>query len=215
LNAIGIFGGTFDPIHIGHLRTCVELREYLQLEEMHMIPCARPAHREQPGISAIHRLAMLCRAIEGEPGLRADDRELRRKGLSYTVDTLQELRHEKGDDCPLYLCVGMDSLANLDSWQRWQELTAFAHLVVVARPGWQLPKTGPVANWLEDKLAADMPLLKQTPAGLVLIREMTLLPVSSTKLRQDLTAGHSVRYLVPDAALDYINQHHLYQKDVP
>lgn len=210
MNAVGIFGGTFDPVHIGHLRSCVELREYLGLEQIHLLPNARPPHRRAPEVTAEHRLAMLNLAIAEEPGLVADDRELRREGLSYTVDTLRELRQELGSDTSLSLCIGMDSLVNLASWYRWRELTDFAHLVVVARPGWQTPESGPVAEWLSNKLLNDAGYLKAEPSGRVLVREMTLLPISSTQVRSHLAAGRSVRYLVPDPVLDYIHQHHLY-----
>lgn len=210
MSAVGIFGGTFNPVHIGHLRSCVELRECLGLEQIHLIPSARPPHRQAPEVTAEHRLAMLDLAIGEEPGLIADDRELRREGLSYTVDTLQELRQELGGDTSLSMCIGMDSLVNLASWHRWRDLTDFAHLVVVARPGWQTPDAGPVAEWLRDKLLNDTECLKAEPSGRVLVREMTLLPISSTEVRSDLAAGRSVRYLVPDPVLDYIHQHRLY-----
>lgn len=210
-----MFGGTFDPVHIGHLRTCVELREYLNVQQIHMIPCARPPHREQPTVSAEHRLAMLRLAIDAEPGLLADDRELRRQGLSYTVATLEELRGEIGEDAPLYLCVGMDSLVNLDSWHRWRDIVELAHLVVVARPGWHLPTSGLVADWVQDKVVSDVTSLSAAPCGRIMIREMTLLPVSSSALRENLIRGRSVRYLAPDEVLNYINQHQLYQQGSP
>ncbi len=210
-----MFGGTFDPVHIGHLRTCVELRDYLNVQQMHIVPCARPPHREQPAVSAEHRLAMLRLAIDAEPGLLADDRELRRQGLSYTVETLQGLRSEIGQDAPLYLCVGMDSLVNLDSWYRWRDIVELAHLVVVARPGWHLPTSGSVADWLQGKLVSDATSLGATPCGRVLIRAMTLLPVSSSMLRASLIQRRSVRYLVPDQVLNYIHQHQLYRQGSP
>ena len=122
LNTVGIFGGTFNPVHIGHLRICVELREYLGLQTMHLIPSARPPHREAPQVSAEHRLAMLRLATQREAGLAVDDRELRRQGLSYTVETLQDLRDELGEDTSLTMCLGMDALVNLASWHRWQDL---------------------------------------------------------------------------------------------
>ena len=177
-----------------------------------MMPCARPPHRDSPDVSAEHRLAMLQLAIKDEPGLLADDRELRREGLSYTVDTLQALRRELGGTTSLTLCIGMDSLVNLASWHRWQALTDFAHLVVVARPGWQAPDNGPVARWLKDRQAMDMAALNEAPSGRVLVKAMTLLPVSSTELRQGLVEGKSMRYLVPDAVLTYIKEHNLYAK---
>jgi len=216
LKAVGIFGGTFDPVHIGHLRTAVELCEHLGLDELHLMPSARPPHREQPGVSAEHRLAMLRLAIASElpfDGLLADDRELRREGLSYTVETLAQLRDELGSDVALCLCIGMDSLVNLHSWQRWQELSDYAHIVVAARPGWHLPETGPVAEWLAGRCTDDPQLLSQSPSGCVLVEAMTLLPVSATQIREDLAASSSVRYLVPDAVIQYIHQHGLYKQE--
>lgn len=216
MKAVGIFGGTFDPVHIGHLRTAVELREHLGLDELRLMPSARPPHREQPGVSAEHRLAMLQLAIGKEnlaAGLLADDRELRREGLSYTVETLAQLRVELGDNVALCLCIGMDSLVNLHTWQRWQALSDYAHIVVAARPGWHLPETGPVAQWLAGRCTDDPKLLSKSPSGRVLVEAMTLLPVSATQIREDLAAGSSVRYLVPDAVIQYIHQHGLYKQE--
>jgi nicotinate-nucleotide adenylyltransferase len=210
-DAVGVFGGTFDPVHIGHLRTALELREALRLHRMLLIPSARPPHREQPGVSADDRLAMLVAAIGDEPGLVADDRELRRSGPSYTIDTLAELRTELGPAATLCLCVGMDSLVTLATWRRWRELTDFAHLVVAARPGWELPSQGEVADWLRERRSGAVARLHDRPAGLVLIQALTLLPVSATRLRTDLAAGRSARYLVPDGALAHIRARGLYR----
>ncbi len=206
-----MFGGTFDPVHIGHLRTALELRARLQLAEMRLIPAARPPHREPPGVTAAHRLAMLRLAIAGEAGLVADDRELRRQGPSYTIDTLSELRQELGGDIGLCLCMGMDALVELTTWHRWRELTATAHLVVAARPGWHLPTRGAVADWLVGRVTDDPARLQDTSGGWVLVAEMTLLPVAATRIRADLASGRSVRYLVPDAVIDYARSHHLYR----
>lgn len=220
LKGIGIFGGTFDPIHIGHLRTAVELRKALCLSEMRLIPSATPPHREQPESSAEHRLAMLklalgrtsenCNLELREPGLIADDRELRRDGFSYTIDTLKELRAETGPETPLYLCIGMDSLIDLNQWHQWNELTDIAHIIVAARPGWHLPKSGEVLEFVRAHQATNKEQLQKTPAGKILIMEMTLLPISATGIRQALKRGESIRYLVPDSVIDYITQHQLY-----
>ena len=164
---------------------------------------------------------MLRLAIDGErqgngfvaSGLVADDRELRREGLSYTVATLAQLRGDLGSDVALCLCIGMDSLVNLHTWQRWRELSDYAHIVVAARPGWQLPEVGPVAEWLAGRCTNDPQLLSQSPSGCVLVEAMTLLPVSATQIREDLAAGSSVRYLVPDAVIQYIHQHGLYKQE--
>jgi nicotinate-nucleotide adenylyltransferase len=213
LDAIGLFGGTFDPVHIGHLRTAVELREALGLGRVLLVPSAQPPHRSPPRASAAQRFAMLAAAIGDEPGLVADDRELRRPGPSYTIDTLAELRAELGAEVALCLCLGMDALAGLASWHRWREFTDLAHLVVVARPGWQAPESGPVAEWLAPRWVEEPAALRATAQGRALIRELTLLPVSSSALREDLAAGRSVRYLVPDPALAYLREHQLYTAD--
>lgn len=208
--AIGLFGGTFNPIHIGHLRTALEIRERLGFDEIRLLPSAQPPHRDEPQVSAEHRAAMVARAIEGEPGLLLDDRELRRAGPSWTLETLREVRQELGANVSLSFCVGMDSLVNLSSWHRWQELTDWAHLVVAARPGWQMPTEGEVAEWLLARQSDDARMVRQQSHGLVLVTELTLLPVAATELRQRLRAGCSVRYLTPDSVVNYIEEHRLY-----
>jgi nicotinate-nucleotide adenylyltransferase len=215
LPAVGLFGGTFDPVHIGHLRTAVELREQLGLQRVLLVPSARPPHRAPPRASAADRFAMLAAAIGDEPGLVADDRELRRPGPSYTIDTLIELRAELGPAAILCLCVGMDALSGLAGWRRWREFTDFAHLVVAARPGWQAPASGPIAEWLAARRVEDPRQLHCAPQGRVLILELTLLPVSSSRIRADLAAGRSVRYLVPDGALARLRERGLYAASTP
>ena len=207
---IGLFGGTFDPVHIGHLRTALELKNALHLAEMRLIPSARPPHRTQPETSVEHRLAMLKLGVDSEPGLVADDRELLRKGPSYTLDTLAEIRAEVGPDITLCLCIGMDSLINLNQWHRWRELTNYAHIVTAARPGWHLPKEGEVLTFARNHRAHEAAELQAMPAGKLLIVEMTMLPISATGIRQALQRGESIRYLVPDGIINYINQNQLY-----
>lgn len=210
LSGIGLFGGTFDPVHIGHLRTALELKQALGLAQMRLLPSAQPPHRAQPMASAEHRLALLKCGVDAEPGLAVDDRELRREGPSYTLDTLAGIRAEIGADTPLCLCIGMDSLVNLNQWHRWQELTDYAHIVAAARPGWHLPNAGAVLEFVRRHRAHDIAELQATPAGKLLIVEMTLLPISATGIRQALQRGESIRYLVPDGVIDYINQNQLY-----
>ncbi|MCK9564270.1 MAG: nicotinate-nucleotide adenylyltransferase [Bacteroidales bacterium] len=210
--AIGIFGGTFDPIHIGHLRTALELREHLRLDAMHLMPCGDPVHRNIPLTSASQRLAMVRLAVAGEPGLVADDREIVRGGASYTIETLREMRREQGAEQPLCLCIGMDSLLSLASWKHWRELSDHAHVVVAARPGWQPPREGEVAQWVAQRRTTDPAVLRTRPAGAVYITAMTLLPVAATSLRAAIAAGHSIRYLTPDAVVDYIHTYQLYQR---
>ncbi len=157
---------------------------------------------------------MLAAAVDDEPGLAADDRELRRSGPSYTIDTLIDLRAEFGAEAPLCLCLGMDALIHLASWRRWRELTEFAHLVVAARPGWQAPTGGAVAEWLAERWVQCPQALQEAPCGRALALSLTLLPVSATRLREDLACGRSVRYLIPDAALRYLHSHQLYRSPV-
>lgn len=208
--AIGIFGGTFDPIHIGHLRTGLELREHIGLDELRFIPCGDPPHRDAPLTPARHRLAMTVLALDGEPGLRADDCEVARPGLSYTADTLADIRAGLGEHTPLCLCIGMDSLVHINRWHRWRELAQLAHIVVAARPGWSVPRQGEVADWLDHRQVATPAALTREPAGHLYVAEMTLLPVSATGMRQALASGYSIRYLTPDSVIDYIADNGLY-----
>ncbi|MEZ5529499.1 MAG: nicotinate-nucleotide adenylyltransferase [Porticoccaceae bacterium] len=211
-SGIGLFGGTFDPVHIGHLRTALELKAALNLAEMRLVPSAHPPHRAQPQTSAAHRLAMLEKGINGEPGLTVDDRELHRAGPSYTIDTLAEIRAEIGPDTPLCLCIGMDSLVTMNQWHRWGEITDYAHELVAARPCWHLPREGEDLHIVRSHRAHGAEEPCQSAAGRLLIAEMTLLPISATGIRQALDRGESIRYLVPDGVIEYINKHKLYNR---
>ncbi|MGS2722723.1 nicotinate-nucleotide adenylyltransferase [Porticoccus sp. GXU_MW_L64] len=214
--AVGVFGGTFNPVHIGHLRSALDIRQHVQLDDMRLMPCALPPHREAPQVAAQHRLAMLQLAVAGEPGLQVDDRELRRAAdngnnrPSYTIDSVVELRAELGPQAVICLCVGMDSLLSLDTWHRWRELLDFVHLVVVARPGWAEPQSGDVAEWLCQHRVENVAQLHRQPSGKVWLEALALLPVSATEIRSALAVGQSVRYLLPDAVIGYINKYRLY-----
>ncbi len=202
---IGIFGGTFNPIHHGHLRSALELKQSLALDQVRLVPAAEPPLRRAPELSAEQRAELVEQAVASEPGLVCDRRELSRQGPSYTVDTLVELRTELGTDRPLCLIVGTDILERLDQWHRWEELLDFAHLVVIARPGWRMPETGRIASWVEEHggVSAD---LQGSPAGLVVLQQQRQLPISATEIRDMITAGQSPRYLLPDAVWDTIQR---------
>jgi nicotinate-nucleotide adenylyltransferase len=210
LAPVGVFGGTFDPVHYGHLRSALELVERLQLEHLRLMPCAVPPHRGRPACAAVHRAAMVELAVAGESRLVCDRRELGREGVSYTIDSLMELRKQLGDGHSLCLVMGCDAVLGVASWHRWQELLDWAHVVVIARPGWQLPTAGPVADWLREHRLADPLPLRQRPGGGILIEELRPLAISSTEIRCLLADGRSPRYLLPQAVLDYIQTHHLY-----
>jgi len=206
---IGILGGTFDPIHHGHLRCAQELLQDLPLAEVRLIPCHIPPHRAAPHASALQRLRMLQAAVQGVPGLRVDDRELSREGPSYTVDTLHGLRDQFGAT-PLCLIVGMDAFSSLDSWHRWQELIGLAHIVVAHRPGWQAPKTGAVAGLLDRHVVQNATELRVRPAGCILPWSITALDISASAIRAQVAAGKSPRFLVPEAVARFIAEESLY-----
>lgn len=208
--ATGIFGGTFDPVHIGHLRTALDTKSFLDLDQVLMIPCGDPPHRDTPMTPALQRLEMVRLAVANEPGLNADAREIDRKGLSYSIDTIIQLRAELGPHEPLCFCIGMDSLTNIGSWYRWREFLDYCHIVVAARPGCEMPLVGEVADWVAHHRVEDKKALLQNPCGSLFVDEMTLLPVSATNLRSMLKSGESIRYLTPDSVIDYISKHRLY-----
>lgn len=199
--AIALFGGTFAPIHHGHLRLAIEARERLGVERVHLIPSARPPHRAAPGISAARRLHWVQLACAGEPGLVVDDRELRREGRSYTVDTLAELRAEHAD-APLLLLLGGDAASQFHTWHRWQQIAQLAHLVFVTRPDALRVLAPELAALLGGRRADHAQALHQRPAGLWLDLELPPLAISSTRVRRLLKARRSVRGLVPQAVID-------------
>lgn len=206
---IGIFGGTFDPIHIGHVRTALDIFQDLALDEVRLIPCNVSPHRSAPLASGAQRLAMLQAAIQGEPGLRIDDRELRRTAPSYTVDTLLSLRAELGDT-PLCLMMGMDSFQALNTWHRWREIITLAHIVVMTRPGGLPPAHGEVADLVEQHGVYDPARLRDTSAGHVLLRPVSPLDISASRIRTAVQAGKSARYWVPDGVWEIIKKQGIY-----
>jgi len=210
MTAIGILGGTFDPIHYGHLRTAFELLQVLRLGEVRLVPAARPPHRATPVCSAEQRLAMLRAAAAEQPGFVVDDRELRREGPSYSVITLRELRAE-APARPLCLIVGMDAFLGLPQWHEWQALVDLAHVVVAHRPGWSVPADGPLGELLARRATDRVEDLHAAPAGRVHVRSVTQLEISSTALRELIVAGHDPRYLLPDSVRAIISGTRCYQ----
>ncbi|MCB1688637.1 MAG: nicotinate-nucleotide adenylyltransferase [Halioglobus sp.] len=208
---VGVFGGTFNPVHYGHLRSALELVERLQLTQLRLMPSGQPPHREAPECSATHRAAMIELAVQGEPRLACDMRELQRLGKSYTIDSLIELRGELGAGVGLCMVLGCDAVLDITSWYRWQELLDWAHIVVIARPGWELPGEGEVAQWLKRHKVEDPQRLRYRPAGCIAIEELRPLAISSTEIRDLLAAGRSARYLLPQSVLDYIETNTLYR----
>lgn len=203
LAPVGLLGGTFDPIHLGHLRPALEMLEQVALREVRLLPGRVPPHRALPAADAASRAAMVARAVENVPGLLVDTRELERDGPSYTVDTLISVRRELGDRRPICWIIGMDSFLSLPRWHRWRELGEYAHFLVAHRPGHRFPESGELATWLRPRLA-DVGAIHQQAAGLVHFVRTTSLAISSTAVRRRMALGRSARFLVPDAVWQLI-----------
>ncbi len=203
MKPIGIFGGTFDPVHFGHLRTAFELLQLLDLDELRFLPAGSPPHRDQPLAAADLRLAMVRAAIDGQPGFAVDEREVHRAGPSYTVLTLSELRDEVPGR-PLCLTVGMDAFLGLPTWHRWREILQLAHVAVAHRPGWRAPTDGLLGELLRERGTTRIADLHGEHAGHIFVHPVTQLEISSTDLRNIIVSGRDPRYLVPDAVRDII-----------
>ena len=212
--AIAVLGGTFDPVHYGHLRTALEVREHLKFNDFRFMPAGRPPHRNYPVTDANHRLAMLRLAVRGVPGVSIDERELHREGPSYMTDTLQALRSDEGD-VPLVLVIGQDSANTLDNWYKWQRIFPLAHLVIMSRPGDDEDYSVALQSELEGRWVESVSGLSSRTAGCVMKLEVTRLAISSSEIREMLRCGKSPRYLLPDPVLDYIREQGLYLQAVP
>jgi nicotinate-nucleotide adenylyltransferase len=209
---IGIFGGTFDPVHFGHLRPALDVKQALGLREMRLIPAFQPPHREVPVANPGQRLTMLRAAVGDEPDLLVDNREMRREGVSYMVDTLVSLREELGDE-PLCLVLGADAFMQLDSWHQWPRIPELAHLVIAHRPGWEMEVdllSEELQRLWRQCLAAEAAELTAQPAGRLWLQPVTQLDISATRIRDLVAAGESPRFLLPDAVWNLIRMHGLY-----
>lgn len=207
MRLIGIFGGTFDPVHHAHLRCAIELKEQLELSQVRMIPCHRPPHRAQPETSSKHRLAMLKLAVKNVSGLYVDDRELARNSYSYTVDTLRSLRVSLGGS-RLVLFMGMDAFSAFCSWHEWQAILQMADIVVTKRPGFSVSESA--AKLLEQR-GVDSLQQSGDRIGRILLSELTQLSISSTKIRKTLANGQDAHFLLPENVLQYIDKKALYR----
>ena len=210
---IGLLGGTFDPIHFGHLGMAQELAEALALNTVKFIPAAVPPLKSQPSVSAIDRCAMVKLAIANNPDFQLDERELKRTGPSYTLDTLCSLRSELSEQDSLVLFIGSDAFKQFNRWHQWQEIIRLCHIALVARPDSEV-STGldpELVTFLQDHYTENAMDLQSATAGLITMQAITPLTISSSAIREQLTNQQSARYLTPDCVLDYIAQHGLYQ----
>ncbi len=208
---IGLLGGTFDPIHFGHLRPALDCLQALALDEVRFVPLKVAVHRPQPVAPAILRLAMLEAAIADQPGLVADPLELKRPGDSYSHDTLVHLRVEVADADPVCLLVGSDAFAGFLDWYRPWDILGLAHVVVMRRPGATEDFAPDLQDLVRRRLCVDPAALRESPGGRVLFQDVTQMDISSTRIRQLIGRGQSPRFLLPDAVLAICEREGLYQ----
>jgi nicotinate-nucleotide adenylyltransferase len=211
---LGLFGGTFDPVHFGHLRLAEEAISYLALGGVRWIPAGQPPHRGTPQVTAQQRLEMVLRATGNNARFSVDACEVEAATPSYTVNTLERLRHELGPAQSLVLLVGADAFAGLASWHRWRDIFSLAHIAVSHRPGFPVEASGlphELATEFNDRRLPEVGGLKRAPAGGIATFAMTQLAISATQIRELLANGLSARYLLPDTVLDYIDLHQLYK----
>lgn len=205
MKPIGVFGGTFDPIHYGHLRTAFEMLQALRFDEVRFMPCGNPPHRDEPIADADLRLEMVKVATDAQSGFVVDDRELRRDGPSYSVDTLAALRDEYPDQS-LGLIIGMDAFLGLPRWHHWRKILQLAHIVVAHRPGWRAPDIGPLGDLLADRGTHRIDNLHRKLSGHIYIHDVTQLEISSSEIRDLVGLGRDPRFLMPDGVRKLIEQ---------
>lgn len=215
---IGVFGGTFDPIHYGHLRIAEEIAEMIGLREMRFVPAGSPRLRSAPAASRQHRAAMVRLAIQSNSRFILDEREITRPGVSHTVDSLREIKQELGENVVLCFITGTDAFMKLEGWHDWRELFGLCHFIIAARPGHALAtmhdalprelKGECVQRWVST-----MDSLRHASSGLIFIAPTTLLDISATTIRACVAAGKSTRYLIPEPVLNYIAANHLYSEE--
>lgn len=211
MSPIGIFGGTFDPIHYGHLRTAFEMLQALRFGELRFVPSGDPPHRGETYAPASLRLEMVRAATANEPCFVVDDCEVQRQGPSYTVDTLAAMRQEH-PEVPMGLILGMDAFLGLTNWHRWNEILDYAHIIVAHRPGWRAPDIGPLGELISGHGTHRIDDLHQQRDNLIYIHAVTQLEISSTEIRDLVGAGRDPRFLMPDVVRDIITESKCYSE---
>jgi nicotinate-nucleotide adenylyltransferase len=211
---LGLFGGTFDPVHFGHLRLAAEMREAFRLERVVFLPAGHPWQRSRDTFApGAERVRMLELAIAGEPAFAVDDREILRAGPTFTADTLAEYREERGADTPLVFLCGTDAFARVETWHRWESLFGLAHFAVAVRADdadWHAKGPGAIPRALWPRVTMSLKDILGSPAGRIMTFAMTPLAISSTAIRGLVQAGSTIRYLTPDPVVDHIHRNQLY-----
>jgi nicotinate-nucleotide adenylyltransferase len=215
MHSIGILGGTFDPVHYGHLRLAEEALEPFALSHVRLIPAAIPPHRNSPHAASEHRIAMCHLAVESNEALVVDAREAQREGKSYTIDTLASLNCEM-PDAQFHLLLGADAFLALDSWHRWRELFGLCHVIVAGRPGFSLARDAmslQLRTEFDERLVQTAHELQIRKSGKIAAFAMTPLDISASGIRDLIRQGRSPRYLLPDSVVSYIETHFLYRPE--
>lgn len=206
-------GGTFDPIHIGHLRSAIELREILSLDTVHMVVNRMPPHRQAPGVTPEDRLAMVQAAVASLEGVIADEQEIQRSGPSYSVLTLESLRDQYGPEARLVMALGMDAFEHLAEWYEAERIFELAHVVVMNRPGADLTWTPRLASLIAHREVEDITTLMQQPYGsLAFVSLPCPIEISATELRNRIKEDLSIRFLVPTSVEEIIRERKLYKE---
>ncbi len=206
---IGILGGTFDPIHLGHIHVAKELQLLFKLKEVRFIPCYLPPHRSTPESSAEQRLNMVKLALDNQPNLIADDREIQRKDISYMIDTLLSL-HQEFSNTPLCLMMAVDQFDTFDTWHHWQDILQYAHLIIVNRPNYKLTLNQNLTALLQNHQTNNKLDIYDNTHGNIIFQDIAPSPISATDIRSQLHHGKNAEALVPVAVWQYIQQHQLY-----
>lgn len=210
-NTIGLLGGSFDPIHYGHLLLAQQMQEDLNLAEIVFIPCQQQVLKTPAFASAKDRLEMIKLAIADHTSFRIDTRELTRNTPSYTYETLCSIRDEVGTT-PLAFMMASDALHGLTRWHRWQDLLTKAHIIVTLRPGYSLENLDPLLKeWIKEHISNDFNDLHNKPCGHVFLHSISALDISATEIRGQLAMGINPRFLLPENVIKYIHENQLYQ----
>lgn len=205
-----IFGGTFDPVHFGHLRSALELAQWLGNESIDLVPTKDPVHKEAAAAAASQRIEMLNLACDSEPLLQVNDIEIRSNSPSYTVFTLRSIRKQIGEKRSLILVMGMDAFLSLQTWHDWQDLPLLAHLLIVQRPGYHPLLNAELQALVDAHQTNSREKLLASSSGSLMFHELTPLGISATQIRNQIEFGASPRYLLPDAVWEYIQEKKLY-----
>ena len=206
---IGILGGTFDPVHFGHLRAALAVQQDFALDEVRLIPCHYPAHKKEPEVSSLHRIEMLYKATKAEKRLLVDVRECMRTGPSYMIETLKSLRTEYPEE-RLFLLLGADAYNKLDAWKGWRNIFGIAHIIVITRPGWEITPSSLVKKFCKKGMVSSFSEMCKVKTGRVLTYSFIPLMIASSEIRKQLKESRSVRYLMPNKVIKYIEKHELY-----